>query len=143
VAPGILPLQAAGADLEAAAPVLTGKPADGAAGLIEQSDLQRELEGITDGELLTRMAREICISSIILSKEMARQAAMLVRTKPREIGVLSLAITRCSEAAALVLTRSHTEIDSAQRLIQGDVDAHPLAKSIEAWRAAAAGASRS
>jgi hypothetical protein len=138
VAPGILPLQAAGADLEAAAPVLTGKPADGAAGLIEQSDLQRELEGITDGELLTRMAREICISSIILSKEIERQAAMLVRTKPRETGVLSLAIARCSEAAALVL-KSHAEIDSAQRFRDGDVEAHPLAEQMKAWRAAAAG----
>jgi hypothetical protein len=132
----------AGADLYAAAPVLTGTPANGAAGLLGQIDLQAEFEGVPDRQLLTRLAREICISSIILSKEIERQAAMLVRTKPRETGVLSLAIARCSEAAALVL-KSHAEIDSAQRFRDGDVEAHPLAKQIKAWRAVAAEASRS
>jgi hypothetical protein len=136
------PLLVASADLDAAAPVLTGKPSEEATGLLEQSDLRIELQELTDAQLLARAVREMCISSIVLNKEMQRQAAMLIRSNPKEVAVLSLALARCSEAAALVLTPSDSETENAQRLNETGIKPHPLAESIKAWGAARA-ASRS
>jgi hypothetical protein len=141
VAPGIHPLQAAGADLNAAAPVLTGK-ADVATGIFEQNDLRTELEGLTDTQLLTRAARKLCITAILLTGELERQAQTLAGTKPKETGVLLLALTKCSQASGAILAQSH-ETNGVQHPNGDDIDSHPLAKSIKAWRAAAAGASRS
>ena len=95
------PLEAARASLDDAVPLLTGDPTTIAEALVERDRAARaKLEQLTDKELLTAAARELAITQILVSRALQEQAGILVVTKPKEIGVLVLALANCLKAIA-------------------------------------------
>jgi hypothetical protein len=84
--------------LDVAAPLLTGDAAAGVEALLGRRD-HRELDGLSDHELLTRVSRQTLIAVYLICLEIQRPAAPLVATKTSETGALLAAIAAALKAA--------------------------------------------
>jgi len=91
------PLEVARAALDDAVPVLTGDPMTVAEVLVRQSAEREKLEQLTDGELLSRAAREVAMAVIMVAQAVMRQPALAL-IKPAEVGILFRSLAACVQA---------------------------------------------
>jgi hypothetical protein len=92
------PLEAARQALDLAAGVLTGDPVGGTE-ILERRPEREQLDGLSDSEVLTRSARELCISTILACHEFQECASTLVAENPAEAGLLLKSLCRAVQAA--------------------------------------------
>jgi hypothetical protein len=107
VATGLHPLAAARDALDVAAAVLTGNPTTGAEAVTGKTVKREELEGLADHELLDRLARETCITTLLVQDELIDALPTLLSHKLLETAVLikALADTHKAINAAFVQKR--------------------------------------
>ena len=92
-AKGQHPLDQARAALESALPLMTRDPASTIDDLVCSSPERQELEGLSDGELLRKAARELAIAVYVVAHMMLRQEAeALVITRTGAVAVLMRAL---------------------------------------------------
>jgi hypothetical protein len=90
--------EAARQALDLAAGVLTGDPVGGTE-ILERRPEREQLDGLSDSEVLTRSARELCISTILACHEFQECASTLVAENPAEAGLLLKSLCRAVQAA--------------------------------------------
>src|SRR5260221_9968786 len=102
-AKGQHPLDQARAALESALPLMTGDATSTIEGLVHRSPERQNLEGLSDGELLRKAARELAMAVYVVARKMLRQEAeALVITRTGAVAVLLRALadaTRFTSAA--------------------------------------------
>jgi hypothetical protein len=108
------PLEAARQALDLAVGVLTGDPAAGTK-ILELRPEREQLDGLSDGEVLTRSARELCISTILGCRAFQECASRLVAKKPAEVGLLLKALCRAVPAAAAAYSEALKLRDQPRR----------------------------
>jgi hypothetical protein len=83
------PLEVARAALDDAVPLLTNDATTTAEVFVEQKTAERrELEQLSDNELLRTAAREVAVALIMISRTMERQVGALIPSKVGELAVL-------------------------------------------------------
>ena len=83
------PLDKARAVLESALPLMTRDPASPIDDLVRSSPERQELEGLSDGDLLRKAARELAMAIYVVAHLMLRQEAeALVITRTGAVAVL-------------------------------------------------------
>jgi hypothetical protein len=90
-------LERARASLDSAIPVLTGNPTSTADAFLQQPE-SKQLEALSDRELVRTAAREIAIALILASRALQRQITRLISEKPKETAVLVLSLAQCFKA---------------------------------------------
>ena len=94
---GVHPLDQARAALDSIAPLLTGDPMTKAEDLTEGTD--DNLDGLSDAERLSRVARELSITFIRVANAIKLSVASLVASRPNELADLIDALVACGKAA--------------------------------------------
>jgi hypothetical protein len=85
------PLEAARQALDVAAGVLTGDPAAGTE-ILEKRPERQQLDGLSENEVLRRLARQLCIASILVCHQFQESASTLVTENPAEAALLLKAL---------------------------------------------------
>jgi len=94
---GVHPLDQARAALDSIAPLLTGDPMTNADDLTEDAD--DNLDGPSDAEHLSRVARELSLTFIRVANAIRLSVASLVASRPNELADLIDALVACGKAA--------------------------------------------
>jgi hypothetical protein len=89
------------AALDDAIPLLTGDPMSTAKAFVQEAPEREQIEGLSDGQLLRRAARELLVAVCVIAKVIANRAASI--TKPAELGSLMRALGDCFQAAHAAL----------------------------------------
>jgi hypothetical protein len=97
------PLDQARADLESALPLMTGDATSTIEDLVRGHPERKQLDGLSDGELLRKAARELAVAVYVVARMTLRQEAeALVITRTGAVAVLVRALadaTRFTSAA--------------------------------------------
>jgi hypothetical protein len=93
--------------LDDAVPLLTGDPTKSAEIFLELEIKRRvKLEQMADKELLTQAARELAITTILISQALCRRVDSLVLSNLKEVAILLKAIASSVTALTMALRQS-------------------------------------
>jgi hypothetical protein len=85
------PLEIARGHIESLAPLVSGDPATNLQDLIDDPAHKRDLNELTDGELLRKAAREIAIATAVLSKAIQKRTTVALNMEEVTHALLSIA----------------------------------------------------
>jgi len=94
------PLEQARADLESALPLVAGDPTTTIEDLLRNSPDRKQLEELSDADLLRKAARELLIAVCLAARALLLKPTPVL-TKPAEMGVLMRALAECIGAATV------------------------------------------
>jgi hypothetical protein len=127
------PLEVARAALDDAVPLLTSDATTTAEVFVEQKTAERrELEQLSDDELLRAAAREVAVALIMISRTMQRQVDALIPSKVGELAVLvrSLATSLKAVTSAFVQVLS---MQPPAPVVDDPARDNPLEAALRAW----------
>jgi hypothetical protein len=97
--------------------LVTGDPTTTIEDLLRNSPDRKQLEELSDAELLRKAAREVLIAVCLAARALMLKPT-LVLTKPAEVGVLMRALAECYRAATVALAMASVTGDGTRELVR-------------------------